>query len=147
MTRPILDAKELIERSGLKDQLAAAGYSVEDTWLLDNVAGSLRYRLHQLGMPWTEDERRLTEARDRLYRLRPYDDTLDAFLNRICDAIEADPKKFAPPKNAGDALIESLVERQLERMPPETREAARDAWEQGKRAPADETESAWADEK
>jgi hypothetical protein len=67
MTRPTIDPKELVERCGLKDQLAAAGYSVEETrWLLDNIAGSLRYRLHHLGMPWTGDERRLTEARDRL---------------------------------------------------------------------------------
>jgi hypothetical protein len=37
MTRPTIDPKELVERCGLKDQLAAAGYSVEETrWLLDN---------------------------------------------------------------------------------------------------------------
>jgi hypothetical protein len=97
MIKPTIDVKELVERSGLKDQLAAAGYSVEDTrYLLPNVAGSLRYRLHHLGMPWTEDERRLNEARDRLYRLRPYEESLDAFLNRICDRLEEEAMQPAP---------------------------------------------------
>jgi hypothetical protein len=89
MTKPLVDCRKLVEGSGLKDSLGAAGYSVEDVhWLLGNVASELGWRLHQLGMPWAEDDRRTTEARDRLYRLRPYDDTLDAFLNRICGAIE-----------------------------------------------------------
>jgi hypothetical protein len=33
---------------------------------------------------------------------------LDAFLNRLCDAIESDLKKFAPPKDVTDADIRRI---------------------------------------
>jgi hypothetical protein len=138
MTKPTIDAKELVERSGLKDQLAAAGYSVEDNrYLLGNVAGPLRYRLHHLGMPWTEDERRLTEARDRLYRLRPWNESLDAFLNRLCDAIENDPQKFAAAKKDKPVKLTRAAE-DMTGMAPDERLRKEEVLE--------DVESHWSDE-